>query len=143
VTIFLGRCGLTTLLAAAAAGILGAPSAWSESWIVVRARDPNLTFYVDQDSIIEAKSMVTFWEKLIYEKPEQKDEVTDRLIKEKHVHRVMSCAQRAQGFKYGATFAEGGKMIESLVVPDGRVELTPIAPRTVAEEELRLVCNRR
>ena len=87
--------------------------------------------------------MVTFWEKVIYEKAEQKDEVTDRPIKEKHVHRVMSCVQRTQGFKYGATFAEGGKMIESLVVDAARVELTPIAPRTVAEEELRLVCTRR
>ena len=127
----------------AALGMLGAASAWSESWIVVHARDPNRTFYVDQDSIIESRFLVTFWEKLIYEKPEQKDEVTDRLIKEKHVHRVMSCVQRTQGFKYGATFAEGGKMIESLLVDDARVELTPIAPRTVAEEELRLVCTRR
>lgn len=110
---------------------------------MLRARDPNLTFYVDQDSITESKSLVTFWEKLIYEKPQQRDEVTDRLIKEKHVHRVMSCVQRTQGFKYGATFAEGGKMIESLVIPDARIDLAPIAPRTVAEEELRLVCNRR
>ena len=142
-TILRERCGLLTLISVAVSGLLGAPSAWPESWIALHARNPNLTFYVDQDSIIDSKSLVTFWEKLIYEKPEQKDEVTDRLIKEKHVHRVMSCVQRTQGFKYGATCADGGKMIESLVVPEGRVELIPIAPRTVAEEELRLVCNRR
>jgi hypothetical protein len=110
-------------------------------WVTIKANDQNVTFYVDRASVKTEGALVTFWESMVFAKPSRKDDVSGKLIKEKRVYRVMHCINRTQGFRYGATYGENGKLIEALTVDEAHVEMAPVASGSVADGELNLVCD--
>ena len=114
---------------------------FAADWVSFRANDPNVTFYVDRASVKVSGPTVSFWETMMFDKPNRKDEVSGRLIKEKRVYRVMNCRSRTQGYRYGAIYGENGKLIESVLVDETKVEMAPIVEGSVAEGEHRMVCE--
>jgi regulator of extracellular matrix RemA (YlzA/DUF370 family) len=88
---------------------------------------------------VEGKK-VTFWERVEFVKPDQIDEVSGRLIKFKRIQRVMDCEARLQGVLRGSLFGENNKLIEAIINDADKVQMNPIPPGTVAEQELALVC---
>jgi hypothetical protein len=118
-----------------------ASAAGSVDWVPIRGSDPNITFYVDRSSINEAGESVSFWESLVYTRPDKVDDVSGKYIKEKRVYRVMNCHKRTQGFRYGGTFAENGRLIEALTLEEHQMQMVPITAGTVAEGEFKLVCE--
>lgn len=127
-------CAIAALFAAAAVHA-------AADWVTIKANDQNVTFYVDRASVRTEGALVTFWESMVFAKPTRKDDVSGKLIKEKRVYRVMHCINRTQGFRYGATYGENGKLIEALTVDEAHVEMAPVAAGSVADGELSLVCD--
>jgi hypothetical protein len=115
-------------------------SAFGADWMSTKSSDRNETFYVDKASVQRNGNVVTFWEKLVFENPVKVDDVSGKLIKEKRVYRIMNCQNQTQGFRYGATFADDGKLIESISHDDSQVRKNPVAPGSVAAWEMRLMC---
>lgn len=105
------------------------PTAWA-----------NATFSVDLESVERSDNKVTFWEKLIYAKPEQKDPASGRMIKEKLVRRILDCADRTLGYTRGVVLAEQGRTIQAVAIDEARVQMQPIPAGSSANRELMLVC---
>jgi hypothetical protein len=120
--------------------LCGNPALAAEDWQTITTNAPNISFLVDKGSLERKGSLVYFRERMTFAKPEVKEEVSGRLIKEKRVQRVMNCVERTQGIVYGAIYAEGGAFITSTSFDDALKTMTAIPGGTVAEEELRLVC---
>ena len=127
-------CALAALSAATVAHA-------AADWVTIKANDANVTFYVDKASVRAEGALVTFWESMVFAKPTRKDDVSGKLIKEKRVYRVMHCINRTQGFRYGATYSDNGKLIEALTVDEGHVDMAPVAAGSVADGEMNLVCD--
>jgi hypothetical protein len=105
------------------------PTAWS-----------NTTFSVDTDSIERNGSKVTFWEKLVYAKPDQKDPASGRMIKEKRVRRILDCASRTLGYTRGVVLAEKDRTIQSVSLDEAHVQMQAIPAASAANRELMLAC---
>lgn len=105
------------------------PTAWS-----------NATFAVDMDSIERNGSKVTFWERLVYLKPDQKDPASGRMIKEKLVRRVLDCASRTLGYTRGVVLAEKGRTIQLISVDEAHMQMQAIPAENAANRELTLAC---
>ncbi|HTD90454.1 MAG TPA: surface-adhesin E family protein [Burkholderiales bacterium] len=113
----------------------------AEQWVPVEAHSTNRVFAVDTLSIRRDGAIVTFRERLVFTKPEQRDAVSGKLIKEKQVLRAMRCSEKTQGVKAGSLFDESGRLIESVSLDDKLIAWAPIPQGTVAEREMDLVCN--
>lgn len=100
----------------------------------------NATFSVDLDSIQTSGRQVHFWEKLIYQQPEIRDEASGKWIKEKRVHRVINCPEKTQGYTEGFTYGENEAFISSVSLKETQIKMNPIPPATIAEQEYFLVC---
>ena len=112
----------------------------AEEWITIPNSDPNIMFSIDKASIEREGNLVRFWERLVFTQPKIKDEASDKMVKEKKVHRLMSCAENTQGFISGATYAENGRFISSVSFDNPQAQMSLIPPGTLAAEELGLVC---
>jgi hypothetical protein len=113
----------------------------TEVWLPISTSAPNITFMVDRTSLERTGALVQFREKMVYAKPEVRDEASGQLIKEKRVQRVMDCDERTQGVLSGAIYAEGGTFIVANSFDDALKTMVKIPPGSVAEEEFRLVCG--
>jgi hypothetical protein len=112
----------------------------AEDWHVFTSNGANISLAIDKASVIRQGATVKFWERVEFEKPEQQDEVSGRMIKFKRIHRVMDCSARTQGVLRGSLFAENGKLIEASISEPASVQMSSIPPGTLAEQELDLAC---
>lgn len=119
--------------------LFAAPAA-AENWVNIPTAWTNATFSVDLESVERNGSKVTFWEKLVYVKPEQKDPASGRMIKEKLVRRIVDCANRTMGYTRGVVLAEQGRTIQAVSVDEARVQMQAIPAGSSANRELTLVC---
>lgn len=126
-------CGMLVLFAAPS--VLAA-----EDWLTIPTNSPNISFAIDKSSVERSGESVQFWEKMLFSKPEVKDEGSGKMIKEKRVQRVMHCQERTQGVVYGATYGEDGVFITSTSFDGAQRAMVAIPPGTVAEQEFRLLC---
>jgi hypothetical protein len=111
-----------------------------ENWYPFTSSQSNLSLAIDKNSVTVEGNKVRFWERVEFARPEQVDEVSGRLIKFKKIQRVMHCVERTQGVIRGSLFGENNKLIEAIIVDADKVEMSPIAAGTVAEQELSVVC---
>lgn len=112
----------------------------AEDWHVLTAGDANISLAIDKGTLARDGAVVKFWERVEFEQPEQKDEVSGRMIKFKRIQRVMDCTARTQGVLRGSLFAENGKLIEASITEPGSVLMSPIPSGTIAEQQFDLVC---
>lgn len=111
-----------------------------EAWITIPTDAPNITFAIDKSRIERSGPLVSFWERLVFSRPDRRDEGSGKLIREKRVQRQMHCENRTQTVIYGATYGDDGSFITSTSFDEGRREVAPIPPGTIAETEFRLLC---
>lgn len=116
--------------------------ACAEEWTPIETSMPNIQFAIDFGSIERDEDIVTFKERLIYEKAEKIDPASGMSIKEKLVRRVMDCGNRTQGMLSGTMRNDAGVMIEMVTFDRNQMVMAPIPPGTLAEYELELVCNK-
>ena len=99
-----------------------------------------MLFSIDEASLTRKGDVVKFWERLVFPVPEQRDQTSGQMVKEKRIHRVMNCADHTQGHIYTALFAPDGRQIEVVYLSEANVEMKLIAPNSVAAKELEWVC---
>lgn len=128
-------------LALALAGISSTPLAAAEHWVTVAAASDNIRFAIDRDSIERDGQRVRFLERMIYLRPEVRDEASARRIKEKRVGRLMDCDKRTQAVLFGSTHADDGSFITSTTFERPEGTMTDIPSGSVAEAELNFVCG--
>lgn len=138
---FAGLNLLLPRLAFAVLGIAAVPAAWAERWVKIPTTTANVEFMIEMDAIERAGNIVKFREKLVFLQPEKLDPYSGKQIKEKKVVRLINCQSRTQGVKSGGVFDPKGKLIEWVMVEDNQIEWFAVPPGTVAERELKLVCN--
>lgn len=112
----------------------------AEDWLTISTNASNISFAIDKASIERTGSTVQFWEKMVFSKPDLKDEGSGKLIKEKRVQRMMHCQNHRQAVIYGAIYGEDGSFITSTSFDEEHRELIGIPPGTVAEAEFNLLC---
>ncbi len=110
-------------------------------WVHVPASDPNIEFYVDRASIEEHHGEVDFWDVVIFHKPTQHDDTSDRWIKEKRTLRRVRCARGQQALIKGSSFDEEGHLIEAVQLPPAGAQYVQVHPGSVAASELYKVCK--
>jgi hypothetical protein len=115
-------------------------SALAESWRAFGVSSPNVLFSVDEASLKRDANKVTFVERLVFVVPEQRDQASNRWVKEKRVLRVMDCTAKTQGHLQGSLLGEDGRLIEAQTVVPQEMNMTPIPPNSVAAEELQWAC---
>ena len=120
--------------------LFAATPAAAENWVSIPTAWTNAAFSVDLDSVARNGSKVTFWEKLVYAKPDQKDPASGRMIKEKLVRRILDCANRTMGYTRGVVLAEQGRTIQAVSIDETRVQMQSIPAISSANRELALVC---
>jgi hypothetical protein len=113
----------------------------AQDWVALPAEQPNVLFAVDLASIKRDGHRVTVQERLTYDNANQFDPASGKRIKEKRVLRVLDCKDKKQGMLSGSMLSDTGSLIEMLSFDQANLEMTPIPPGTLAEEELRLVCG--
>ena len=113
----------------------------AEEWVTIPTNASDVTFSIDKGSVECKKHTVRFWEKITYGQPDVVDQASDKLVKEKKVHRIMDCLKNTQSLIYGATYADDGKFITSVSFDESKIKMTAIPPGTLAAEELALVCG--
>lgn len=116
-------------------------SASAAQWHELSTNAPNVVYAIDFDSLERQGDVVRFREKLTYLVPDQTDPASGRLIKEKHMHRVMQCAQRTQGLLSGALYSDDDRMIEHVSFNPDTLAMSAIPAGSLAELELKLVCS--
>ena len=115
--------------------------ACAEEWTPIETAMPNIQFAIDFASMERDEDIVTFKERLIYEKAEKIDPASGMSIKEKLVRRVMDCGNKTQGMLSGIMRNDAGVMIEMVTFDRNQMVMAPIPPGTLAEYELELVCK--
>lgn len=100
-----------------------------------------MLFSIDEASLSRNGDVVRFWERLVFLVPEQRDEPSGKMVKEKRIHRVMNCAQKSQGHLYTSLIAPDGKQIEAVYRNEASVEMKLVAPFSVAAKELEWACS--
>ncbi len=116
--------------------------AWAaENWVRIPTTAPNVEFMIEMGELERSGNIVKFKEKLTFLQPEKLDPYSGKLIKEKKVVRLINCQNRTQGVKSGGVFDPKGKLIEWVMVEDNQIEWFAVPTGTVAERELKLVCN--
>lgn len=113
----------------------------TEQWRVLPTNAPNVVYAIDLDSLERQGDVVRFRERLTYVVPDQTDPASGRLIKEKHMRRVMQCAQRTQGLLSGALYSDDHRMIEHVSFNPDSLTMSAIPAGSLAELELKLVCS--
>ncbi|MEY4729599.1 MAG: hypothetical protein RL020_757 [Pseudomonadota bacterium] len=121
--------------------------AWSstllaaEDWLVLNPQEKNVFIAIDQSSVVQNSGKVIFWERVEFERPEEKDEVSGRMIKYKRVQRVMDCAAKTQGVLRGSTFGENNKLIEAIILDAEKIEMRPIMEGSVGQLQFDMMCK--
>ena len=90
-----------------------------------------MLFSIDEASLSRNGDVVRFWERLVFLVPEQRDEPSGKMVKEKRIHRVMNCAQKSQGHLYTSLIAPDGKTVyafRSAIEPDAPEILARLKP---------------
>lgn len=123
--------------------LLLAQSAQAESWRAFGVSSPNVLFSVDEASLKRDANKVRFVERLVFVVPEQRDQTSNRWVKEKRVLRVMDCDAKTQGHSQGSLLGDDGRLIEAQTVTPEEMNMTPIPANSVAAEELRWACAAR
>lgn len=116
-------------------------AAAAEDWLVIPTAQPNITFSIDRNSLERNGNIVKFREKLMYAKPEIRDEISGHLIAEKRMHRVMNCAEKTTGLIHGAMYNEKGRFITSTSIDEEKMVMAEIPPNTTASGEFSIVCG--
>lgn len=130
-------------LALALIALASAQPGFAEQWLEIPTNAPNVIYAVDLDSVERRADTVRFRARLVYIAPNQRDEATGKLIKEKHMQRVMECRMQTQGLLAGALYADDQRMVEYVAYRPAQVTMMPIPSGTLAEAELKLVCARK
>jgi hypothetical protein len=138
---FAGRNLPRLRVAIALLSIASMPVALAERWVKIPTTAANVEFAIEMDEIERTGNVVKFREKLIFLQPEKLDPYSGKQIKEKKVVRLINCQNRTQGVKSGGVFDPKGKLIEWVMVEDNQIEWFAVPPNTVAEREMKLVCN--
>lgn len=112
----------------------------AEDWQTVVTVSDNLVFAIDHGRVERKGDLVTFWEKLVYIRPDTKDETSGKWIKEKKVKRIMHCKEKTQGYIEGITYGDKDIFITAISLTEPQVKMNPIPPNTVAEKEFDIVC---
>ena len=120
--------------------LLLAQSAQAESWRAFGVSSPNVLFSVDEASLKRDANKVRFIERLVFVVPEQRDQTSNRWVKEKRVLRVMDCDAKTQGHLQGSLLGDDGRLIEGQTVAPEEMNMTPIPANSVAAEELQWAC---
>jgi hypothetical protein len=120
--------------------LLLAQSAQAESWRAFGVSAPNVLFSVDEASLKRDANKVRFVERLVFVVPEQRDQASNRWVKEKRVLRVMDCDAKTQGHLQGSLLGDDGRLIEAQTVAAEEMDMTPIPANSVAAEELQWAC---
>ncbi|MDE3009855.1 MAG: hypothetical protein KGI67_03115, partial [Pseudomonadota bacterium] len=110
-------------------------------WMHVPASDPNMEFYLDRASIEVHHGEVDFWDVVIFRQPTQRDETSERWIKEKRTLRRVRCANGQQALIKGSSFDEQGHLIEAVQLPPSGARFVQVHPGSVAASELYRVCR--
>jgi hypothetical protein len=127
------------ILALALSYTVAAPAA--EDWLVLNPQEKNVFIAIEQSSVVRQGEKALFWERVEFEQPIEKDEVSGRMIKYKRVQRVMDCAARTQGVLRGSSFGENHKLIEAIIFEAEKVEMSPVAPGTIAQMQFEIACK--
>ena len=114
--------------------------AYGEDWKVIPTNAPDIVFSIDLSSVERQGNLVSFREKLRFDNVERIDPVSGKGIREKRSHRIMDCKDRSQGLLAGSMFDDEGHLIEMVNIEQDQVEMTSIPARTIAEQELAIVC---
>jgi hypothetical protein len=133
------RLILVVLLGVASISV-NTPALAAEDWLPIPTNSPNIAFAIDKASVERSDAVATFWERMVFTKPETRDEGSGKMIKEKRVQRLMQCEERTQAVIYGAIYAEDGSFITSTSFDAAHREMTAIPPGTIAEVEFKAVC---
>jgi predicted RecB family endonuclease len=112
-----------------------------ERWRAFPTSATNILFSVDEASLVRDGDVVKFRERIVYVVPEVYDVATGKGVKEKLVHRMMHCKDRTQAHLYATKIAEDGRSIEEIYQSEDKLQMTPIRPNSVADEELRWACK--
>jgi hypothetical protein len=121
--------------------LLLAHSAQAESWRAFGVSEPNVLFSVDEASLKRDANKVRFVERLVFVVPDQRDQTSNRWVKEKRVLRVMDCDARTQGHLQGSLLGDDGRLIEAQTVAPAEMNMTPIPANSIAAEELQWACT--
>jgi hypothetical protein len=127
--------------------LLPAPAAAATSedrrpeWLHMPASDANMDFYLDRASVTVTEGQVEFWDVVIFRKPTQRDETSDRWIKEKRTLRRVRCGTAEQALIRGASFDDGGHLIEAVTLQPADSQFSTVRPGTVAASELYRACK--
>ena len=132
------RTGFLLLCALIVAWSMGARAA--EDWFPIPSTSSNISFFLDKSRIERNGDWVQFSERMVFEKPEVRDEGSGTLIKEKRVQRLMHCGERIQVVVQGAIYGENGSFITSTSFDEGHRQKVEIPPDTIAEAEFNLLC---
>ncbi len=138
------RCGLRAEpagLALACCLLVCSAGASAEQWRELPTNAPNVVYAIDFDSLERQGDVVRFREKLTYRVPVLTDSASGRLLKEKHMRRVMQCDRHTQGLLSGALYSDDGHMIEQVSFNAEQVVMSAIPAGSLAEFELNLVCS--
>lgn len=125
----------------AASDAAGGADTRRPEWIHLPASDPNLDFYMDRNSVVTRDGEIEFWDVVIFRKPTQRDEASDRMIKEKRTLRRINCASQEQSLLKGSSFDEQGHLIEALTLPPAMSQRAPVRSGTIAASELYRACK--
>lgn len=120
--------------------LLLAQSAQAESWRAFAVSSRNVLFSVDEASLKRDANKVRFVERLVFVVPEQRDQTSNRWVKEKRVLRVMDCDAKTQGHLQGSLLGDDGRLIEAQTVVPEEMKMTPIPVNSIAAEELQWAC---
>ncbi|HVK55919.1 MAG TPA: surface-adhesin E family protein [Burkholderiales bacterium] len=112
-----------------------------ERWRAFPTSATNVLFSVDEASLVREGDVVKFRERIVYVVPEVYDAATGKGVKEKRVHRMMHCKDRTQAHLYATKIAEDGRSIEEIHQSEDKLQMTPIRPNSIADEELRWACK--
>ena len=98
------------------------------------------SWMVDRASILREGDIVRAWKKTLFAKP-QPYPPNGKLISWMLFLDVTNCTKRVVGVKVSKLFAADGTVIAAHEDPDDRIQWQSVAPDTVVEKSMQLVCD--
>ncbi len=113
---------------------------YGQDWKIIPTAIPDIDFSIDISSIERRENLVTFRERLVFQKADRIDPVSGKHIHQKRTHRIMDCKEKTQGLLAGSMIDDSGKLIEMVNFDKDQIDMTDIPKGTIAEQEFDMVC---
>lgn len=118
---------------------LAFPIAQASTWVKVTEHN-DVTYYIDQESIVNKETGVTtVWYKSEPKKPSER--VGKQLVHYSQGHILLQCEQQKFGLNKLFQYNKKGTVIDGGDLPQGFSDLKKVTPHTPADELLQYTCS--